>query len=168
MTETKLTKKFNDIIREGNPKKVTHNGKKAYISKKKLKELQQQQNTHEGGILPLATLLPLIFSGIGAAGGIAGGAAGIAKAVNDNKANELNLRETERHNKQLEKIAKGDGLHLNPWKGNGGLKETVTDFLDKIQIEAEGKKALKNIFKNIADTIKIEKQGEGLYLSPYK
>ena len=36
----------------------------------------------EGGLLPLATLLPLIFGGIAAAGGSAGGLASVVNAVN--------------------------------------------------------------------------------------
>src|SRR6266853_4347506 len=52
------------------------------LSKKKLQHIRDNK---EGGFLPLLSLLPLVFGGIGAAGAVAGGAAGIAKAVNDKK-----------------------------------------------------------------------------------
>lgn len=58
-----------------------------------------------GGILPL---IP-IFAGLSALGTLAGGAAGIAKTVNDYKAVKKKLRETERHNKTMEALALGKG-----------------------------------------------------------
>lgn len=58
-----------------------------------------------GGFLPL---LPLL----GVLGSLVGGAAGVAKAVNDSKANDKRLAEQQRHNRALE----GRGLFLNPYK----------------------------------------------------
>ena len=68
MLDEKYEAKLRKIIDEGNPKHVTHNGKKIYISKKKINEIREKEK--EGGILPF--LIPL-FAGIGAAGAIAGG-----------------------------------------------------------------------------------------------
>lgn len=68
-----------------------------------------------GGILPL---LP-IFAGLSALGSLAGGAAGIAKAVNSYKTAKQNLEESQRHNKMMESIALGRGLYIKPYKGNG-------------------------------------------------
>lgn len=69
-----------------------------------------------GGFLPL---IP-IFAGLSALGSLAGGAAGIAKAVGDYKAARKNLEESERHNKRMESIALGKGLHIKPYrKGKG-------------------------------------------------
>nr|AUH25524.1 CAP [Spodoptera frugiperda]DAC81444.1 TPA_asm: PLA2X [Spodoptera moth adintovirus 1] len=70
-----------------------------------------------GGILPL---IP-IFAGLSALGTLAGGAAGIAKTVNDYKAAQQNLRETERHNKTMEALALGKGLYIKPHKNGKGL-----------------------------------------------
>lgn len=70
-----------------------------------------------GGILPL---IP-IFAGLSALGSLAGGAAGIAKAVNDYKSANRNLYESERHNKMMESIALGKGLYLKPYKRGKGL-----------------------------------------------
>lgn len=70
-----------------------------------------------GGILPL---IP-IFAGLSALGALAGGAAGIAKTVNDYKSSQSNLRESERHNKVMESIAMGRGLYIKPYKKGHGL-----------------------------------------------
>lgn len=65
-----------------------------------------------GGFLPL--LLPVL----GALGALAGGGASIAKTVIDAKNASKKLREDERHNKELEAIARGAGLFLKPYQKN--------------------------------------------------
>lgn len=70
-----------------------------------------------GGVLPL---IP-IFAGLSALGTLAGGAAGIAKTVNDYKAGQQNLREAERHNKAMEALVLGKGLYIKPYKNGKGL-----------------------------------------------
>lgn len=68
--------------------------------------------TKMGGILPLLTLIPMILGGLSAAGALAGGAAGIAKAVQDKNANDAANAEAERHNREVEMQLKGSGLYL--------------------------------------------------------
>lgn len=70
-----------------------------------------------GGVLPL---IP-IFAGLSALGSLAGGAAGIAKAVRDSQAAASELKEAQRHNKAMEAVALGRGLHLVPYKKGLGL-----------------------------------------------
>lgn len=70
-----------------------------------------------GGILPL---IP-IFAGLSALGALAGGAAGVAKAVNEYKSAKENFQESQRHNKMMESIALGKGLYLKPYKKGSGL-----------------------------------------------
>lgn len=70
-----------------------------------------------GGILPL---IP-IFAGLSALGALAGGASSIATAVNKAKAAQQKLTEDERHNKQMESIALGKGLHVKRYKKGYGL-----------------------------------------------
>lgn len=73
-----------------------------------------------GGLLPL---IPL-FAGLSALGALGGGAAGIAKAVNDVKAANQKLEEVKRHNKKMEAISlgkQGSGLYLKPYKTGCGL-----------------------------------------------
>ena len=73
-----------------------------------------------GGALPL--LIPL-FAGLSATGALAGGAAGIVKAINDAKVGKESLREKVRHNKEMENIALGKGLRLRPYNPRGqGLR----------------------------------------------
>lgn len=70
-----------------------------------------------GGFLPL---IPL-FAGLSALGALGGGAAGIAKAVNDAKAAKQKLEESKRHNAAMEEIAMGKGLYMRPYKQRFGL-----------------------------------------------
>lgn len=71
-----------------------------------------------GGALPF--LIPL-FAGLSATGALAGGAAGIAKAINDAKSAKHQLEESQRHNKTMEAIALGKGMYLKPHKTGLGL-----------------------------------------------
>lgn len=70
-----------------------------------------------GGILPL---IP-IFAALGALGSLGGGAAAVAKAVNEAKVAKQTLEEAKRHNKALEEAAVGKGLYLKPYKKGFGL-----------------------------------------------
>jgi hypothetical protein len=77
---------------------------------------QLRQMSKSGGILPLLTLLPLIFGGLSAAGAVAG-------TVGDQVHKKLQRDEAERHNKAVEeearKAATGSGLYLS--KDGDGL-----------------------------------------------
>lgn len=62
-----------------------------------------------------------MFAGLSATGALAGGAAGIYKAINDAKSARQQLDESKRHNKTMESIALGKGLYLKPFKTGLGL-----------------------------------------------
>ena len=153
MKESTLHQQLENIVRAGKPKTNRHEGKTYYISKEKIKECEK-----EGGILPLLTLVPLIAGGVSAAGGVAGAAAGIAKAVNDKKAADEELAEQRRHNLEMEK------------KTGGNLKEHIKNFVQATQMENEAKKVVKKFLRNISDVIEVkpDKEGNGLYLNPYR
>lgn len=70
-----------------------------------------------GGILPL---IP-IFAALSAIGALSGGAAGIAKSVNDAKAAKETLKEQQRHNKVMEAKSIGQGLYIQSHKGGCGI-----------------------------------------------
>lgn len=70
-----------------------------------------------GGVLPL---IP-IFAGLSAAGALAGGAAGIAKTINDFKMAKKRFDELKRHNEKMEVLCIGKGLHLKPHKNGLGI-----------------------------------------------
>ena len=72
-------------------------------------------------MLPLADLLPLIFGGIGAAGGIGSLIANSVNAANQKNKNDLQLEEQRRHNEAVEK-GLGSGIFLILYKGKA-LKE---------------------------------------------
>lgn len=61
--------------------------------------------------------IPALLGAAGALGSLAGGAAGIATAVNKKKADDKLIKETIRHNKAME----GKGLFLKPYKTGKGL-----------------------------------------------
>ena len=143
-----------------------------YINKDRLNEVKKYLEEHseiqkEGGFLPL---IPLIIGGIAALGSIAGGTAGIVKAVSDSKFNAAKLEEEQRHNKELEAASRGEGcssedgsgIFLAPWKNGMGIG--VKEFVNGSGLDAIGKKSLRNILKNLSETFKIERKGEGLYL----
>jgi len=142
--------KLRNIIDKNTPKTITINKRKYYISKPMIENIKLQEEKN-GGILPL---IPLIIGGIAAAGSVAGGTAGIVQAVNKNKAEKAALEEQKRHNRELEKAARGDGI--------------VDNFISKLNLVDEGKRVLKNVLHNIDDLIQIKetKDGSGIYLNP--
>lgn len=79
-----------------------------------------------GGILPLIPIL----AGLSALGSLAGGTAGIIKAINSTKSAGKQLDEANRHNKMMESIAlgkKGSGLHLKPYRSGLGIYLNSTE-----------------------------------------
>lgn len=70
-----------------------------------------------GGFLPL---IP-IFAGLSATGSLAGGVAGITKAVNNYKSAKNQLAELKRLNMKIEPMCIGKGLHLKPYKSGLGI-----------------------------------------------
>ena len=175
-------------IELGNPFKICFQGESTYINEEQINSAKEKSGgfllpligkvlsfikggsgfeTKEGGILPLAALLPLIFGGIAAAGGTAGAIASAVKAANDKAKNDLELEEQRRHNKAVEK-GLGNGIFLNPYKGKA-LKEILIPVIDKIDgVEQEGKKQIKRVIKSLTPFFKIHevKDGSGIYLEP--
>lgn len=70
-----------------------------------------------GGVLPL---IP-IFAGLSAAGSLAGGAAGIAKAIHNIKDARKRLEELKRHNQKMEALIIGKGIKLKQYGESLGL-----------------------------------------------
>ena len=117
--------------------------------------------------MPLLSLLPLIFGGLGAAGGVAGGVAGAVSAANNAKAAAAAQAETERHNREVEiQLKTGSGI--------------VSDFVGKTPlIESFLKPLLQKIGLGIKDCKKVMnggcvclrkargRTGKGLYMRPH-
>ena len=106
-------------------------------------------NEKEGGFLPLIPIL----AGIAAAGSVAGGAAGIASAINKKKADAA-LAEQHRHNISLEDAARGKGLKV--------------DVVKFVQDDDDLKRMVKKTLKGFATVIPMRKEGGSLILSPYR
>ena len=85
---------------------VCNKMKSCFVSKEQIKK---------GGFV---FTLPAILAAVGAAGSLAGGAAGVATAVNKKKAADRMLEEQKRHNLALEKKS-GTGIFLKPATGKG-------------------------------------------------
>lgn len=98
--------------------KIALRAAKRIIKKKKLKTPRIIPIPKQGGVLPF--LIPL-FAGLSAMGGLAGGAASIAKAVNEAHDAKKRLQETHRHNTAMESVAVGEGLYIKPYKKGLGL-----------------------------------------------
>ena len=64
-----------------------------------------------GGILPLLALLPLIFGGLEAMGGLAGGVASAVSSAKNASAAAAQIAEMERHNREIEsQLKSGNGI----------------------------------------------------------
>ncbi|KAL6258148.1 hypothetical protein P5V15_010071 [Pogonomyrmex californicus] len=86
-------------------------GMKAKTRKKPAKK--KETNTSDGKTRRV--ILPML----GALGSLIGGAASVAKAVNDRKVTRRQLEELQRHNRAME--TRGQGLYLAPYKYGRGL-----------------------------------------------
>ncbi|KAL6256699.1 hypothetical protein P5V15_011626 [Pogonomyrmex californicus] len=89
--------------------------------KMKKKPMKKAMNKR---ILPVAkrSILPILPL-LGVLGSLVGGAARVAKAVNDNKAAQRQLEELKHHNRAME----GHGLYLAPYKrGRGAFSKKKT------------------------------------------
>ena len=102
------------------------------LNKAKIKMFRVEK---EGGFFPL--LIP-ILAGISAIAGVTGAATGIAKTVLDKKANDVKNEEEKRHNLELESLAKGEALYLNPWKS--GMNLDVKEFVNNSPLSDTGKR----------------------------
>ena len=143
------------------------------LSKAKMKFLKINEQT--GGFLPIPILLGILG---GLATATTAGAT-VAKTVLDKKANDKRLQEEQRHNLELEKVVNGQGLRskgdgitsfaegmfLQPWKN--GTSIIAKDFAKTLKLDNLGQKTLRCFLKNLNDNVRIEKHGNGIYLSPY-
>ncbi|ESO84769.1 hypothetical protein LOTGIDRAFT_168436 [Lottia gigantea] len=159
-----LVMKIIEAMETNSPTLITYNGKKVHITQKiidKYKHCKVRDDidleridenlTKKGGFLPF---LPLIF-----AGATAGGAAGIAKAVNDKKAEAAANAEARRHNLAMEREARGGS-------GVGDILGTVKEFGQTFGEET--KKTVKEGLSKLIDKIdtgemKVKHKGDALF-----
>ena len=161
LSDGEIEVKLRKIVNEGKPKSTTINGEKIYISKKKINEIKEQEK--KGGNLPF--LIP-IFAGIGAAGAVAGGAAGISSDVNSKTAEDARLQQQKEHDARIEAALRGNGLFLPEYEKGNGFSEGVKAFAEKTGLDAIGKKLLRTALKPLSDKLNIIVKGNGLILIP--
>lgn len=139
-------------------KKVIDNKSFNYkLNKTKLKMLKLEQK--EGSFLPL--LIPLLagLAGVGTLGTT------IANSVINSKAKNAELEETNRHNKEIENIARGEAISLRPWKNGSSID--VKDFVNKSKLSDTGKKTFRSFLKNLNDKFEITYDGSAISLRNY-
>ena len=56
-------------------------------------------------------------------------------------------------------------MFLQPWKN--GTSIIAKDFAKTLKLDNLGQKTLRCFLKNLNDNVRIEKHGNGIYLSPY-
>jgi hypothetical protein len=106
-------------IRKVQKMKKLNKGVRLTLSKSQLKK-------KSGGILPLATLLPLLASGVGAASGAVGLASNVKKLISNKKGKGMYLAPykqktgsggvLKKSKNKSKKKKKGSGMHLAPYK----------------------------------------------------
>jgi hypothetical protein len=154
-------------------KNVTANKSFDYsLSKQKIKlmnireidesKIPLDQRSKNGGFFPF--LIPLL-AGISAVAGVGTVASNIVKTVNEKKSNDAILKETERHNKEIEKELKGSAISLRPWKNGTSLD--VKEFVNQSKLDDIGKRTFRSFLKNLNDRIEIKYDGEALSLRNY-
>ena len=96
----------------------------------KLSAAQLKYLEKSGGFLPLLALLPLIFGGLAAAGGVAGGVATAVSSAKNIQAAAAAQSELERHNRQIEaELKEGTGI-----MGGSGIMGVVVLFPIKFKM----------------------------------
>jgi len=159
-----------DIVNSDKCKAVIIDGKKYYIGKNVKSIIKEKEK--EGGLLPLAALIPAIIAGLG---GVAGVAGGVATTVNQSKQaqkTDLEKDKLQEEIKQLKKenvkhTAKGSALYLNPYQGNG-ISKYLNNLVDQSDLVDSEKDKLKETCKTLKNGVQCKLNGLGLYLGPYK
>lgn len=116
----------------------------------------QLNHIKTGGFLPLLAALPLIFGGLGAAGGVAGGVSAAVTAAKNAQAQAAAQKEMERHNREVE-------AQMKAGSGISGKMSTICKCLKPI-LAKEGLGMCK--FGNGLFIGPQSASGNGLFLGP--
>ena len=101
--------------------------KKETLKKGVILELKYEQlkTNHSGGFLSI------LFAALGALGALAGGSAAIANAVKTSQHQSAEEEEMKRHNREMDKLAKGSGVRLRKKKDIEVLSDADIERLVK-------------------------------------
>ena len=131
------------------------NGLNLFLSSSQLKYLKKS-----GGLLPLLALLPLIFAGLGAAGGVACGVASAVSSAKNASAAAAQIAEMERHNREIESQLKSGANAADNSSGSGVGNGIVSDVASKIPVVGPFiVPVLKRLGLGLADISTITKGG---------
>ena len=134
----------------------------------KLSAAQLKYLEKTGGLLPLLALLPLIFGGLGAAGGIAGGVASAVSSAKNAAAALAAQAELERHNRAVEEQLKTTGSGIISDKiENIPVLGKLAPYLRKIGLGVKDSKRVMN-GENVCTQkgLQVKQMGAGIYLEP--
>ena len=133
----------------------------------KLSAAQLREMEKSGGFLPLLALLPLVFGGLGAASGIAGGVASVVSSAKNARTAAAALEEQIRHNKEVEKELKsGSGIISDRIEEVPFLKKIVP-YLRKIGLGISScKKIMDGETACTKSGVYVKQIGHGIYLGP--
>ncbi len=125
-----------------------------------------------GGFLPLLSLIPLIFGGLGAAGTVAAGTSAIVNSVKSARAQNVAQAELERHNRILEEqnaaaLKSGTGILSNAAGYIPVVGETIKYYLQKLGLGINDcNKIRKGECLCLGKGLYLGTVGSGLYLGP--
>ena len=117
----------------------------------KLTVAQLKYLEKSGGFLPLLALLPLLFRGSGAAGGITGAIASAVSSASNARSASAAQAEQERHNREIEaQLKKGGGRNgAVPFAGRG--RGFISDKIESIPILGRLSPYLRKLGRGICD-----------------
>ena len=201
MNNAELKIKLQEIVKNNKPQSITVDGdrlgswvppnKKLYISKEKIEKLKELRQVKEGGFLPLLTLLPLIFAGVGAASGVATGVYSAVKsgqesnskmALDKENMEKIELEKQKLKNELSSKKEIGQGSQSNSSTEYNSIGKGISKAASGIYLDSYQGKAITKYLKNISadktlrdcvkklgkNNIEIEIDGDGIYLKPFK
>lgn len=164
--ENTSEEKLRELVNSNKNKSVIIDNNKYWVGKK-VKEAIKARQEKEGGLLPLAALIPAIIGGLSGAASIAGG---VATAVQKSKEAQKTDLEKKKLEEEIKKIKGGKGLYLNPYQGKG-ISSFLKRQIEQSDISDDEKNKLKDTCKSLKKgclcKIKETKHGDALYLKPY-
>ena len=182
-----------ELINSNKNKSVVIDGKKYFIGKHVKEPVRAKlHEAKEGGILPLAALIPAIIAALSGAAGIAGGIATTVQKAKESQKTDLEKEKLQTEIDSMKKdqakggVSVGKGLYLNPYEGSRQKSQGkglyldpykgrgLNDFLkNQISTSESLSSKDKDDFKKICKSLKNgclckTKNGKGLYLKPFE
>ena len=98
-------------------------------------------------------MLP-IFTGIAAAGSLAGAGAALGATINTKKFQNAQLERQKAHHAEVERLLKGKGVYLPEYQKGDGFSEGIKAFAKKSSLSDAASKILRTALKPLSDKLK--------------